>query len=187
MNRYLSIVAALILSAGLAGCATTDEIDAEAETGEAVGQQRDAGASAGAAGAAEGAEASGAAGARDFEGDPLEDPASPLSQRLVYFEFDSSEIATPYVELLTAHGEYLAMHPEEQVTVEGHTDERGSREYNLALGERRAKAVEKVLLLNGAAGEQVSITSFGEEKPADPGHNEDAWGENRRAELVYER
>ncbi|MDZ7810956.1 MAG: peptidoglycan-associated lipoprotein Pal [Arhodomonas sp.] len=117
----------------------------------------------------------------------LDDPASPLSQRIFYFEFDSARLSPENVETLTDHAEYLATHPEVSVIIEGHTDERGSREYNLALGERRAQSVADVLTLNGAAGDQVSVVSYGEEKPANPGHNEDAWAENRRAELVYER
>lgn len=117
----------------------------------------------------------------------LEDPTGALSQRVVYFEFDSSSIRADDMDLVEAHGAYLAEHPEQQVVVEGHTDERGSREYNLALGERRAKAVAQALELNGAAAEQIEVVSFGEEKPAETGQNEAAWSQNRRAEIIYTR
>lgn len=117
----------------------------------------------------------------------LEDPTGQLAERVVYFEFDSSAIRADDIGLIEAHGAYLATHPDQQVVVEGHTDERGSREYNLALGERRAKAVAQALALNGAAPEQVEVVSFGEEKPAQTGQNEAAWSQNRRAEIIYTR
>lgn len=132
-----------------------------------------------------GAAASGAQRAQLFQGTELDNPASPLSNRVIRFDFDSNVIKPEYLPILQAHGEYLATHPEYKVSIEGHTDERGSREYNLALGERRAKAVQRILLLNGAAAEQLGTVSYGEEKPVDPGHNEAAWAKNRRAVLVY--
>jgi len=108
-------------------------------------------------------------------------------ERLVYFAFDSSNIDAEYTEILQAHGEYLANNPQASVVVEGHTDERGTREYNLALGERRAQAVAQVLSLNGAADSQLETVSFGEEQPAVNGDSEEAMSQNRRAELVYRR
>ncbi len=116
----------------------------------------------------------------------LEDPDSPLATRRIHFDFDSSTIREEYVPVLEAHGTFLAEHPQEQLTIEGHTDERGSRAYNLALGERRAESVEQMLLANGAQPEQLEIVSYGEEKPVIDESNEQAWAENRRAELVYE-
>ncbi|MDN5871895.1 MAG: peptidoglycan-associated lipoprotein Pal [Nitrococcus sp.] len=132
-----------------------------------------------------GTAASGAQRGQSFQGTELDNPASPLSKRVIYFEFDSNIVQPEYLPILQAHGEYLATHPEYKVTIEGHTDERGSREYNLALGERRAEAAQRILLLNGAAKEQLSTVSYGEEKPVDPGHDEAAWAKNRRAVLVY--
>ena len=117
----------------------------------------------------------------------LEDPTGQLAERVVYFEFDSSTIRADDMGLIEAHGAYLAEHPDQQVVVEGHTDERGSREYNLALGERRAKAVAQALELNGAAPEQIEVVSYGEEKPAQTGQTEAAWSQNRRAEIIYTR
>lgn len=121
-----------------------------------------------------------------FPRSALEDPASPLSQRLVFFDFDKSDIKPEYEQLLIDHGKYLASYPDTKVRLEGHTDERGSREYNLALGEARAKAVRRVLLLQGVPADNISVVSFGEELPLDVGHDESAWGQNRRVEIVYD-
>lgn len=178
----------MILLTGLVACASTEEFPDEGQQagqGEAVGEGAQTGGAQGSGQAAEGAEAGAAAGAETYEGEALDDPQSPLSQRVFYFEFDSSELSDQALETLKAHGEYLATHPERTVIIEGHTDERGSREYNLALGERRAESVARVLKLNGAAEDQIETVSYGEEKPAAMGHDEQAWAENRRAELIY--
>lgn len=186
MKRHLIWIAGIALAMVLTGCSTTGKLE-----GEGAGGTPEQGATGAPPPPSEGnqggAQASGAQGGGAVQGDELQNPNSPLAQRVIYFDFDSSEIKSQYMDLLKAHGEYLATHPKVKVEVEGHTDERGSREYNLALGERRANAVAKVLELNGAAGDQVQTVSYGEEKPADPGHNEAAWAKNRRAELVYQR
>jgi len=135
--------------------------------------------------AAEGAEAGAAEMGGEFAGSPLEDPDSELSERVVYFAFDSADIRSEGKELLAAHAEFLANNPDVSVVLEGHTDERGSREYNLALGERRAKSVQKYLVLQGAGRDQLEVVSFGEERPVATEHNESAWALNRRVELVY--
>jgi len=108
-----------------------------------------------------------------------------LVQRLVYFDFDNSEIKGEGITVVAAHGKYLAANHDTRVRLEGHTDERGSREYNIGLGERRAQAVRRALLLQGAADSQISTVSYGEERPAMPGHDEEAWAKNRRVEIVY--
>lgn len=136
---------------------------------------------------AAGAESDGGVRSENLRRDAIDQDDGPLSKRTVYFDFDSSDIKTEYAKLLAAHGEYLGANPDVVVTVEGHTDERGSREYNLALGKRRAQSVKQVLTLNGAADEQVKTVSYGEERPAVEGHDEQAWAKNRRAKLVYER
>jgi peptidoglycan-associated lipoprotein len=122
-----------------------------------------------------------------FVGSELDDPRSPLAQRLVYFEFDSSEVRSEFRSTVSAHARYLSQNTGAAVTLEGHADERGSREYNLALGERRANAVRSLLLAEGAAGAQIQTVSYGEEKPAAAGHDESAWSQNRRVEIVYTR
>ncbi len=115
----------------------------------------------------------------------LDNPNSLLAQRVFYFDFDSSDIAADYMPALSAHAEYLNSHPGARVRLEGNTDERGTREYNLALGERRAKAVKQVLVLKGVPANQITTVSYGEEKPAADGHDEAAWSKNRRVVLVY--
>ncbi|WP_018232052.1 peptidoglycan-associated lipoprotein Pal [Thioalkalivibrio thiocyanodenitrificans] len=119
--------------------------------------------------------------------DPLDDPDSPLAERIVYFEFDRSDIRAEYEHVITAHGQYLADNPGVRVRAEGHTDERGTREYNLGLGERRAQSVQRMLMLQGARADQIQVISYGEEVPAAFGRDEESWARNRRVELVYDR
>lgn len=103
----------------------------------------------------------------------------------IYFGFDSDAIQGQYAQLLQSHADFLKGHNNVKVLIEGHTDERGTPEYNIALGERRAKAVAKYMQNLGVDVSQLSIVSYGEEKPANPGHDEAAWAQNRRAVLVY--
>jgi peptidoglycan-associated lipoprotein len=114
------------------------------------------------------------------------DAAAMLDNRLIYFDFDRSDIRPEYYDLLRAHAQKLIQEPNTRMVVEGHTDERGSREYNIALGERRANAVISFLQAEGVASGQLSSVSYGEEQPLDLGHSESAWAANRRAELIYE-
>ena len=135
--------------------------------------------------AAEGAVATGAAGAGTFQGMSIDDPASPLSRRVIYFEYDSSNILAEDQDLLNSHAMYLAANPGQGVTLEGHADERGSREYNIGLGDRRVQSVRRILELQGVSPAQVNTVSYGEEKPAVEGHSDTAWRMNRRVEIVY--
>lgn len=102
-----------------------------------------------------------------------------------YFDFDTSEIKPAAREVLIAHARYLAANPGQQVRLEGHADERGTKEYNLALGERRANAVQRFLVVNGASRGQLETVSYGEEKPAEMGSSESSWAQNRRVELIF--
>jgi peptidoglycan-associated lipoprotein len=120
-------------------------------------------------------------------GDALAGPSASVQNRLVYFEFDRSEVLPEYRELLDRHGQYLVDNPGARVRLEGHTDERGSREYNIGLGERRAQSVRQLLLLQGVSADQLSTVSYGEERPAVLGSDDEAWALNRRVELVYGR
>lgn len=113
------------------------------------------------------------------------DPASPLAQRVIYFEFDSAAIDSRFQPILDAHATYLKANPGFKVILQGHADERGSREYNLALGQRRAESVRQALSLLGVADGQMEAVSLGEEKPAVEGHDESAWKMNRRTEIHY--
>lgn len=106
-------------------------------------------------------------------------------ENTIFFEFDRSEIQGRYVDIIQAHGNYLLEHPNVKILIEGHTDERGTPEYNIALGERRAKAVMKYLQDMGVQAGQISVVSYGEEKPLDTSHTEAAFTKNRRAVLVY--
>ena len=108
-----------------------------------------------------------------------------LQNRTIYFDFDSSEIKGEGTDIVGAHAKYLASHPTARVRLEGHTDDRGSREYNIGLGERRAQSVRRALLLQGATEAQLSTVSYGAERPAVAGHDETAWAKNRRVEIVY--
>jgi len=119
------------------------------------------------------------------EVDPLDQPGSLLQQRIVYFDFDSSVITDEALPIIKAHAEYLASHQNRSFTLEGHCDERGTREYNIALGERRADAVRRMLVANGVSDNQIKVVSYGEERPAQLGHNESAWAANRRAVFNY--
>lgn len=114
------------------------------------------------------------------------DPNSPISkQRSVYFDFDVFTIKPQYNSLLEQHAAYLKAHPELQVRLEGNADERGGREYNLALGQKRSESVKRALTTLGAGAGQQEAVSFGEEKPKATGHDEAAWAENRRVDIVY--
>lgn len=136
-----------------------------------------------------GADANGAAGANAANGGADQETAGPqagmLAKRTIYFDFDNSEIKGEGTDIVAAHAKYLAANPSARVRLEGNTDERGSREYNIGLGERRAQAVRRALLLQGASDAQLSTVSYGEERPAAAGHDETAWAKNRRVEIVY--
>ena len=117
--------------------------------------------------------------------DPFTDPNNPLSKKSVYFDFDSFIVKSEYQPVVEAHGKYLAANSGRRINVEGNTDERGGREYNLALGQKRAEAVKQRLLLLGARDAQIETVSFGKEKPRATGSTEEAWAQNRRADIVY--
>ena len=116
---------------------------------------------------------------------PLDDPAGVLATRTIYFAFDSSEVPESERTAIEAHARYLSEHSGALITLEGHADERGSREYNIALGEQRADAVRRLMMLLGATNPQIRAISYGEERPAADGHDESAWQLNRRVEILY--
>ena len=116
---------------------------------------------------------------------PLNDPNSILSQRSVFYDFDSYTVNHDYRPMVIAHAQYLRDNPNAQVILQGNTDERGSREYNLALGQRRADGVKNIMTLSGARESQIEAVSLGEEKPRAYGSNESAWSENRRTDILY--
>jgi peptidoglycan-associated lipoprotein len=117
--------------------------------------------------------------------DPLKDPNSPLAKRSVYFDYDSFVLKDEFRSVVEAHAKYLNGNRSRKVVVQGNTDERGSREYNLALGQKRAEVVRKSLQTLGVSDAQIEAVSFGEEKPKSQGLDENAFSENRRADLAY--
>lgn len=171
----LGIAAVVALSLTIAGCSTLG-----GKTAKGSGE----GAAVSEAGGG-GSDISAASAGGDWRGSPLENPNSPLSIRIIFFDYDESLIREDFRDAVIAHGKYLATNPTVTITVEGHTDERGSREYNIALGERRANAVRSLMLAQGAANNQILTVSYGEERPLMVGADEAAWAENRRAELLY--
>lgn len=149
-----------------------------------TGTKGDAGASIEDRGAS-GASTSGARVGGAWTGSALENPDSPLYTKTILFDFDQSTIRREFIDVLRAHAAYLVTNPGVGVLIEGHADERGSREYNIALGERRAKSVRRFLEAEGVDSTQINTISYGEERPAALGADEYSWSQNRRAVLVY--
>lgn len=118
--------------------------------------------------------------------DELNNPNGPLAKRSIYFDFDSYTVKSDYQPLLEAHAKYLRAHPDHHVRIQGNTDERGTSEYNLALGEKRSEAVLHDLETLGVPDSQLEAVSFGKEKPVALGHDEASWAQNRRADLAYQ-
>lgn len=179
----LKLTAALALTLLLAGCAGMPGMSGGEDAREGA-PVADAGQE-GAEGAAGGAETAGATEGGAWSGSPLENPDSLLYTKTIYFDYDISEIRADYRDVVMAHGDYLAANPSVTVTIEGHCDERGSREYNIGLGEQRANAVKRLLIAQGASESQIINISYGEERPEALGSNESAWARNRRAIFVY--
>ncbi len=117
---------------------------------------------------------------------PLKDPGSILSRRSIFYEFDKYDVKDEYRQLVEAHAKYLRENPGTKMLIQGNTDERGSREYNIGLGQRRSEGVKRMLLLLGAKEEQIESVSLGEEKPRAEGHDESAWSQNRRSDILYQ-
>jgi peptidoglycan-associated lipoprotein len=118
--------------------------------------------------------------------DDLNNPNSPLAKRSVFFDFDSYSVKPDYDSLIKAHAHYLSSHPQQHILIQGNTDERGTSEYNLALGQKRAEAVKKGLEAMGVSDSQIEAVSLGKEKPMATGHDEASWAQNRRADIVYQ-
>jgi peptidoglycan-associated lipoprotein len=118
-------------------------------------------------------------------GNPLRDPSNILSKRSVFFEYDSNSVKDEYKGMVQAHSRYMGDKRDSKIRIEGNCDERGSREYNLALGQRRAESVKKMMTVLGVQDGRIETISYGEEKPMAPGHDEQAWSQNRRADIKY--
>ena len=171
---------ATLIAVALAGCQTTPTEDNAAPVEDKSATASQSGA------ATSGASGSGVSGSSTSGGaNPLRDPSNILSKRSVYFDFDSYVVRDEFKPLVEAHAKYLQSNRNARMTIQGNADERGSHEYNLALGQRRADAVKRMMTLIGATDGQVETVSFGKEKPRNPGHDEVAWAENRRDDMVY--
>lgn len=126
-------------------------------------------------------------GLQDFENiDPASVAGRAPAERVIYFDYDKAELRAEYLDIVAQHGRFLAQNPDGRVRLEGHTDERGTREYNIALGESRAKTIARMLQLQGVDLEQTRTVSYGEELPVDDAHNNDAWSKNRRVNIIYD-
>ena len=173
------IAIAVLMAALIAGCQTTpDKAPVEDKSGTTGTTGTPGGATTG------GTTAGGVQGSSTGV-NPLRDPNSPLSKRSIYFEFDSFTVADQYKPTIEAHARYLQQNRSARVTLQGHADERGSREYNIALGQKRADAVKRMMTLMGVQEVIVETVSFGKEKPRNMGHDEAAWAENRRVDIIY--
>ncbi len=171
--KMLKVVPVMVLSLVFAGCSSmTGSKDDQADNGGAPVSDS-------------GAQTSGANQGGSWSGNPLDNPDSMLFTKVIYFDYDIDQVRADYQDVVLAHGDFLAANPSVTVTIEGHADERGSREYNIGLGERRANSVKRLLLAQGAADNQVVTISYGEEQPAEMGSNESAWSQNRRAVFAY--
>lgn len=126
------------------------------------------------------------AGQQSVTANPLKDPNNILSKRSVYYDFDKYDVKAEYKPMVEAHAKYLAGNKGAKVAVQGNCDERGSREYNIALGNHRADSVRKMMNVMGASDSQIEVVSFGEEKPRATCHDESCWKENRRSDIVYQ-
>jgi peptidoglycan-associated lipoprotein len=184
MKRIVAIALLLAGTGLLAGCPKKATTVQPPTAGAQVGGEAGAGA--------------GAGGGASTSGSPLDangnavgagglgaDAGGSMAGKVIYFDFDKSEIKPEYAAVVTKNAQNLSSHPNLKVKLEGNTDERGTREYNIGLGERRAQAVRRALMLEGVQSSQITTVSFGAERPAVEGDDESAWAKNRRVELVY--
>ena len=175
--KWTHAVALTLLAVGLAACTKPKQVQPDTTT--------QAPADTGAQTSGVGVDAGPATGTTGMSAAQQQALAALQSRNVVYFEYDSSEIPSDYLGVVSSNAAYLVKYPAASVRLEGHTDERGSREYNIGLGERRAQTVRRALMAQGVADAQVVTVSYGEERPAVAGHDEAAHAQNRRVEFVY--
>ena len=172
MKSALRLTFALMIVLALAACKSTPETEEAPETTPEDTTPT--------------VDTSGAPDPRDYtDSRNFDNPESMLSKRVVYFDFDKSTVRPEYRGIVSAHAAYAAAHSSARVTLEGHADERGTREYNLGLGERRGNAVSGLMSAQGSRGNQLTVVSYGEERPTCRVSDEECWGLNRRVEIVY--
>ncbi|MGH8582540.1 MAG: peptidoglycan-associated lipoprotein Pal [Gammaproteobacteria bacterium] len=181
-SRLIRFLPLLLVGLLVSGCETVDSLSKEEvrQPGAATGEDQGLSPA-----EMEAMDAQNAAGREDLTYKDEGAGAGVGRDRVIYFDYDSDAIRPAYRKIVEAHAAYMAAHPDAVITLEGHADERGSREYNLALGERRAQAVREQLTLLGGSAAQVRTVSYGEERPANEGHDEQAYAMNRRVEIIY--
>ena len=167
MNKTFKIIFLAALCVGMAACAKKQDVKPQVEAPPPVTETMPVD-----------------TGAAAFTPSDLDTNAC-LLKRVVYFDFDQSMIRPEFQDAVACHAKYLNDRPDARMTLEGHADERGSREYNLGLGERRGNAMESALESAGASASQITVVSYGEERPVCREHNENCWQKNRRVEIVY--
>ena len=173
MNTTWRLLLALVFAVAISACKTTEPEETITEPTET-------------APVVEEATTAPAPDPRDFtDARNFDNPESLLSKRVIYFDFDKSEVKSEYRSIVAAHAAYVSAHGSARVTLEGHADERGTREYNLGLGERRGNAISGLLSAAGAMGSQLDTVSYGEERPVCRVSDENCWWQNRRVEIVY--
>jgi peptidoglycan-associated lipoprotein len=191
-KRLIYRVAAAAAALSIAACSSSIKLDDPAPVEDRSSMPADGSAAAGAGAGAGSASTNPAGSSRPVAQltidtkDPLQDPNSPLSRRSIYFDFDSFAIKDEYRSTLDAHARYLTGNRAKKAVIQGNTDERGSREYNLALGQKRAEAVRRALIALGVSESQLEAVSLGEEKARSGANDDAALAENRRADLVYQ-
>jgi peptidoglycan-associated lipoprotein len=187
-RRFIGAGLSVFLAIGLAACSSSVKLD---EAGAPISASNPSGSSSNAS-QGQSSSQTNPASSRDIQAvtvgpDPLMDPNNPLSKRSVFFDFDSFEIRQDFRTVVEAHAKYLNSNKTKRVLISGNTDERGSREYNLALGQKRAEAVRRALSALGVSESQMEAVSYGEEKPRAAGTDENSWADNRRADLEYSK
>jgi len=177
----------LVLALTVSACGERIKPDAET-TGDTTNAENNGGATAGGLNDGSGIGGTALEGGKlvSYEKNAINDPNNVLSEKVVYFDFDSNSVSDDYVELVKHHGKYLSFNANASIRLEGHADERGTREYNVALAEKRAQAVKQLMLYEGAGNEQITVISYGEEKPVAFGHDDESMSLNRRVEIVYQ-
>ena len=176
MRRFLAVIS-LAAVLGLAACASKPVKPAASQSAVGAGSGAQTSGAAGGAGANEGS-----LGNQNSVPGPQQ---GLLADRTIHFAFDSAQIQGRGIQIVASHARYLADHPAARVRLEGNTDDRGSPEYNIGLGMRRAESVRQAMLLQGVSPNQITVVSYGMERPVDPANNPVAWAKNRRVDIVY--
>ena len=195
--RVNKLVLAFTVSAAiLSGCSTTDEKNADLLNGQDGAATTGYSDGSSLSGEQFGTNGLGGSDVNGVNGDngsgvnilgpEFSDPTNPLSTQTIYFMYDSSQVQQDFISVIAAHGQYLLNHPAQRVILEGHADERGTREYNIALGEQRGKSVYRMMKIQGVSDNQLEVVSYGEEKPTSDGMDEASWQLNRRVEIAYQ-